>query len=119
MKKITQLLFLLLISSGVFGQDLKGKWNGSLSVQGNQYRIVFHVDQKNNQYTATMDSPDQDSKDVPVTAISFNSPNVKFEISNIGMSYEGDLSDNRITGLWKQAGQSFPLVMSKENVSKE
>jgi len=60
-----------------------------------------------------MDSPDQNVSGIPVTTVNFNYPDIKFEISNLGVIYEGTLSDNRITGKWKQSGQTFSLALSK------
>lgn len=119
MKTLAQTIFLILMSSTVLSQDLTGQWEGTLQVQGTQFRIVFHVIKTDNQYKSTMDSPDQQVNGIPVTATNFSYPDVKFEISNIGMVYEGTLSDNRITGEWMQSGQSFLLVLSKtEDVLK-
>jgi uncharacterized protein len=115
MKTFAQTVFLILNSFVLYGQDLKGQWNGTLNVQGNEFRIVFNIAKNDAQYTATMDSPDQNTSGIPVTTVNFNSPNVKFEISTLGMVYEGILSDNKITGKWMQAGQSFPLALIKSN----
>ena len=113
MKNLIQIFAAVMLMAFNYGsQDIKGQWNGALSIQGAEYRIVFHVTKGEKRYDATMDSPDQNASGIPVTAVSFDYPNVKFEISNIGMIYEGTLSDNLITGLWKQAGRQFPLVLT-------
>ncbi|MBI1769941.1 MAG: hypothetical protein HYR67_16365 [Bacteroidetes bacterium] len=120
MKTLAQMIVLILMSSTLYGQDIKGQWNGVINIQGSDYRIVFHISKTDKQYKATLDSPDQNATGIPVTTVSLNNPNVKFEISNIGMVYEGILSDNSITGKWTQAGQAFPLVLLKtENLLDE
>lgn len=111
---IQSIMLIFLMSSTVHSQDLKGQWDGTLNVQGTQLRIVFHAIKTDSQYNATMDSPDQHVSGVPVTATNFSYPDVRFEISNIGLVYEGTMSDNRITGKWLQASQSFSLVLSKK-----
>ena len=113
MKKLAHVIFLIILSSTLYSQDLAGQWNGTLHVQGNEFRIVFHIVKTDNQYTATMDSLDQNTSGIPVSVVNFDPPNVKLEITGIGMVYEGTLSDNKITGKWMQAGQSFPLVLIK------
>jgi len=113
MKALVQLFFFVLISSAMYGQDVKGEWSGALFVQGTSFRIVFHIAKEADQYKATMDSPDQNTSGVPVTSVSFNYPNIKLEILPIGMVYEGTMTDNQITGKWMQAGQIFPLILSK------
>ena len=120
MKILAPVIYVLLMSSALCSQDLKGQWNGTLHVQGTQFRIVFHVTKADNHYKATMDSPDQYVSGLPVITTSFSYPDVKFEIPTIGLVYEGTLSDDSITGKWMQAGQSFPLVLEKtENQSEE
>ena len=113
MKTLVQLFFFVLVSSAIYGQDVKGEWSGALHVQGTSFRIVFHVDKEADHYTATMDSPDQNTNGISVTSVSFNSPNIKLEIVPIGMVYEGTMTDNQITGKWMQAGQTFPLILLK------
>ena len=120
MKTLVQLFFCVLISSTLYGQDVKGEWSGALHVHGASFRIVFHVAKEDNQYKATMDSPDQNTNGIPVTSVSFNHPNIKLEILPIGMVYEGTMTDNQITGKWMQAGQTFPLILLKtESPSRE
>jgi uncharacterized protein len=104
----------LLLPFAMEGQDLKGQWNGALQVQGTELRLVFHITMKDSLYSATLDSPDQHASGIKVTAVDFNYPNVKVEISTLGVVYEGTLSGNRITGVWRQSGQTFPLVFIKE-----
>ena len=111
-----QLIFVALISTSLYSQDIKGQWNGTLQVQGIQLRIIFHVDKIENEYKTTLDSPDQNANGIPVTVTYFNSPNVKFEIPNIGMVYEGTLADNTVTGKWMQSDQTFPVVLTKTEI---
>jgi uncharacterized protein len=120
MKTLVQMLFLVLMSAAFYDEDLAGDWNGTLNVPGAQLRLVFHVTKTDNGYKTSMDSPDQNVSGIPVTTTDFTYPNVKFQISNLGVVYEGTLSNNRITGKWMQSGQTFPLVLSKtEALPKE
>ena len=114
-----QATLFMLMTSIVYGQDIVGQWNGTLSVQGNQLRIVFHVNKANGQYEATLDTPDQNANDMEVTAASFSYPNVKFVISGLGAVYEGTLSDKSITGKWVQSGTALFLVLVKKEDSSE
>jgi hypothetical protein len=113
MKTITQTILLMLMTAASYGQDLTGHWNGALNVQGTQLRVIIHVTKSANQYEATLDSPDQNVSGIKVTTANFSYPNVKFEISNMGVVYEGVMSDQGITGKWSQSGTSLFLVLSK------
>lgn len=112
-----QTIALMLMTCIIYGQDITGQWNGALSVQGNQIRIIFHVKKTNSQYEAILDSPDQNASGIKVTAIEFGYPNVKFEISGLDAVYEGTLSGKNISGKWVQSGTALFLALVKKEDS--
>jgi hypothetical protein len=118
MKTLALMICVFLISSAFYSEDLKGDWNGTLVIPGGQLRLVFHVIKTDDGYKTTMDSPDQNVSGIPVTTTSFNNPNVKFEISNLGVVYEGTLTDKGITGKWMQSGQTLPFDLSRTGEAK-
>ena len=104
----------------MYGQDITGQWNGKLNVQGTQLRLVFNITQSDKGYSSSMDSPDQGAKGISVTSTIYENSILKFEISNAGIQYEGLLDkENIFVGTLKQAGQSFPLDLTKEKLEKE
>jgi uncharacterized protein len=113
MKVLAKTIFLILVASAMYGQELTGHWNGTLDVQGTKLRVIFHVIKTNDEIKATMDSPDQNASGIPVTKVDFNIPNLTFKISNLDMVYEGVLSGNLIKGRWVQSGQTFLLDLFK------
>jgi pimeloyl-ACP methyl ester carboxylesterase len=119
MKTIFIFIITLLTSFIASAQDISGKWNGALKVQGTQLRLVFNVTKSDKGYSATMDSPDQRVADIPVTSTTFENPKVKFEITNAGIIYSGELKDGEIVGTFKQSGQEFPLNLSRKTIEKE
>jgi pimeloyl-ACP methyl ester carboxylesterase len=119
MKTISILIITLLTSFTVTAQDITGKWNGALKIQGTQLRLAFNVTKSNDGYSATMDSPDQRVADIPVTNTTFENSKIKFEIANAGIVYIGELIDNEIVGTFKQSDQEFPLNLSKKVIEKE
>jgi len=120
MKKLTIILLTVLIGFTAFGQDITGKWNGILKVQGTQLRLVFNISQTDNAYNATMDSPDQGAFGIPVTSVSYENSILKLEILTAGIQYEGILEKgNTVVGTFKQRGQSFPLNLTKGKVETE
>ena len=82
MKKIVLILFTILTALSVNAQDISGKWNGILEVQGTQLRLVFNISQTEKGYSSTMDSPDQGAKGIPVTSISYENQTLKLEVSS-------------------------------------
>jgi fermentation-respiration switch protein FrsA (DUF1100 family) len=120
-KKILLLQFTLIFSFfTLWGQDITGEWNGVLKVQGIQLRLVFNISRSGDGYSATMDSPDQNAKGIPVSTVIYEHPILKLSIENIGIKYNGSLdNDGNITGTFMQAGQSFPLNLTQETIEKE
>ncbi len=119
MKKATMILALLLAVPGVFGQDITGQWNGVLKVNGTQLRLVFNISKSGAVYSATMDSPDQGARGIPVTSTTFENSKLNIVITNLKMEYSGELKGNAITGIFKQNGLELPMDLSREEVQKQ
>jgi hypothetical protein len=114
---------LLLIPIGVFAQQsIEGIWQGVLKVQSSELRIVFKISPTpEGKLTATLDSPDQGAKDIPVSDVAFENGNVKIEVKSIFGAYTGKLeSDNAtITGEWKQGAAALPLILKRTEKAPE
>ncbi|MEO6682546.1 MAG: alpha/beta fold hydrolase [Ginsengibacter sp.] len=113
-------LFLITIftSASLIAQDFTGQWNGVLKVQGSQLRLVFHVTKTDQGYSATMDSPDQGAKGIPIANTVFEYPKVNFEIPVAGIQYTGELKGSEIVGTFKQGGLEIPMNLSREEIKK-
>lgn len=119
MKTLLILVFAFLTSYPMNAQDITGQWNGALKIQGIQLRIIFHISKTDSGYIATMDSPDQNARGIPVTSTSFENSKLKLEIRNLGFEYDGEFEGSIITGTLKQNGQEFPLNLSREKIEKQ
>lgn len=104
----------------MMGQEISGKWNGVLKVQGTQLRVSFNVTPTENGYKATMDSPDQKVTGIPIEKTTFENSILKLELPNAQISYLGTLNkDNIIEGTFTQGGQSFEMNLSKDVIQKQ
>ncbi len=115
------LLFgVVFMTFGALAQDITGEWNGVLSVQGMKLRLVFHVSKTDAGYTATMDSPDQGAKGIPMTSARFENNVMTLEHNLAQIVYAGkvDATDS-IAGKFMQAGQSFPLTLRRKATAFE
>lgn len=120
MRKLAFTIMLGLSALVMFGQDVTGQWNGILKVPGAQLRLVFHVEKTETGYASTMDSPDQGANGLPVETTTFADATIRFTIPAAGIEYEGVLgSDGVIAGNFKQAGQLFPMNLTREVIEKE
>ena len=50
----------------VNAQSVTGDWQGKLSYEGVELRVVFHITGQSGNFQTTMDSPDQDATGIPV-----------------------------------------------------
>ncbi|UWX54861.1 alpha/beta hydrolase [Maribacter litopenaei] len=120
MKTLPTVLILFITAFTVTAQDITGDWHGMLKVQGIQLRVVFHIQDGEEGYSATMDSPDQGAKDIPVTSTTFENQVLHINMPNLGIVYEGTLNEEgTITGDFNQFGQIMPLELSREVAQKE
>ena len=100
-------------------QDITGKWNGILSAQGMELRLVFHISRVDSTYDAKMDSPDQKAFGIPVSATHFKNSTLHIEIAKLGVRYQGQYGSNGIEGIFYQSGQSFPLNLTRNLIKKK
>lgn len=119
MKKLDTTVILFLFSFSLFAQNIEGKWQGLLKVQGTELTIVFNISQQNDSLVATMDSPDQGAFGLDVQEVSFENDQLILGMNMPPIQYEGILkSDGEINGVFKQGGGELPLVLSKNEVKK-
>lgn len=113
MKTFSILLLALVTSINLTAQDISGQWNGALKVQGIQLRLVINISKTADGYSATMDSPDQGVKGIPIAQTTFENSILKFAIPSATIEYIGELSEDEFTGTFKQNGQEFPMNLSR------
>ncbi len=120
MKKTALILFTILATLSIFGQDITGQWHGVLKVQGIQLRIVFNITQTDNSYRSTMDSPDQGAKGIPVRTTNYENSILELQLPSAGIKYEGILNkENAFVGTFNQGGQEFPMNLTRKAIEKE
>jgi fermentation-respiration switch protein FrsA (DUF1100 family) len=119
MKKTAFLALFLLTTLFTFAQDITGQWNGLLKVPGAQLRVVLNITKTDTGYSATMDSPDQGAKGIPVTTTSFENNKLSLAIPAGRIEYNGELKDNAVVGMFKQNGMEFPMDLSREVIEKQ
>jgi uncharacterized protein len=96
--------------------DVVGTWEGTLAVTaGMQLQIVFQITEApDGSLQATMDSPDQAARGIPVASITYGHGHLVLEVTAVGGRYEGHLeAPDRLEGTWMQGGASFPLGLAR------
>ncbi len=102
-------------SQGIPGEGLEGFWQGSLKISAFELRLLFKLKESGEEISGTLDSIDQNVKDIPVSKATLSDQNVQIEVKSTGGTFAGVLSDDgaEIKGQWKQGGQDFPLVLKR------
>lgn len=97
-------------------KGLGGVWQGVIKIGAIELRVVLNVTAKDDgSLLATLDSPDQGAKGIPVEEVSFKDKGVNLELKTIKASFEGKLSDDgkEVAGTWKQGGSDLPLTFKR------
>lgn len=125
MKLLKSIIFLFLLLSltteeSIFAfnnneNDLVGTWLGKLKIQAIELRLVIRVEMKDGKLSALLDSPDQGTKDIPISEIKMVGDSVFVKSALIGGSYEGIFNKDSliISGTWKQGGAALPMELRK------
>jgi len=113
MKQIILLSVSLLLSMSAFSQDISGSWGGVLNASGMKLPLVINISEKEGIYSATMDSPAQGAKGIPISTVNFENTKLTFSINILRVEYEGMRQADSIVGTFKQNGMAFPLNLKK------
>jgi hypothetical protein len=102
---LTVVATLLLPLAAGAQSGIEGDWKGSFEVDGTTLRLVLHIKPApSGGLVATLDSVDQDSPNIPVSSITFESTTLKLDVAQVNGSFEGKLSKDgdEIKGHWTE-----------------
>jgi len=95
--------------------DLTGHWKGALEVNGMKLHLAMHVGKlPNGSLTSSLDSLDQGANGIPANTVSFAAPAAHLAWASIGSTFDGKLENGKLSGKWRQGGQTFPLVFERD-----
>lgn len=112
MKQLT-LLILSFWGAQIFAQDFVGTWKGDLDVMGQKLPLVFHIQKKEKQYSATIDSPMQGALGIPVDKTEVNQDEIILTQTAMNAVFKGKIIDGALNGNFVQNGFSLALVLQK------
>lgn len=116
------LVFIFLLHGALLSaQDLNGTWNGLLEVQGLKIRLNINLEQKNGQYSGTLESPDQGVAGIPLSKVTVVNNALEFSVDAAGITYSGTLDREvgRIEGVFIQGGQRLPLAFQRQGMTAQ
>lgn len=100
------------IAAPVQAQDVQGYWEGTLDAGTVQLPIGVNIErQDDGSLSGTLDSPSQNSFDIPLDNVEASETTLSFTVPAVGGSYraEWDAPTESWIGLWTQGGQSLSL----------
>ena len=115
MKTTMMCVVLCLVAVSASAQSVAGDWQGTLKFGPGELRLVLHITENGADLAGTIDSPDQNVKGIPVSAMSRKGNALKLDLMSIQGGYEGtvDAGATSIKGTWTQLGMSAPLDWSR------
>jgi pimeloyl-ACP methyl ester carboxylesterase len=116
MKKNLTILTLLL-NFLCFAQDITGAWNGSLNLPQGELPLIINISKSGSSYSATMDSPKQGAKDIPV-AIAFEDNNLHITLPAANFDYKATYVNNVFNGTLNQNGNTYKLDLKRGETAK-
>jgi uncharacterized protein len=102
-------------SAAAQASPITGSWSGELTIPGGTpLPLVFHITQEGDGLAATMDSPMQGARGIPVDTVRFADGTVTMRLLAIAGSYTGRLAgENLLEGEWQQGPGSLPLTLRR------
>lgn len=113
LKKILFLYLVLLLSINSTAQEISGSWTGILEIQGTELPLILNFTKSETSYKATLDSPKQGAKDIPVDEVIFSNKKLTVKINAFAIEYIGEWKSNKeILGTFKQGNFSAPMNLT-------
>lgn len=102
--------------------SISGDWEGAINIQGQQLKVVFHIEGESGNYSGTLDIPQQGATGLNLTRTEQKADSVFFTFftGQGNGDFEGILeSDSLIKGIYKQSTAAFPFEVEKQRSSEE
>lgn len=106
--------FLVLgFNSFIQAQSYEGHWLGQLEISGVALPLVFHITKEKDSYKGTMDSPQQNAFDFPAKEVKVDENGITFDLSAMGIMYQGKSINDTLKGKFSQGGKTYDLDLTR------
>lgn len=112
------ILFIIMMMKFSFAQAnvVAGDWHGKLEIQAGFFLpLVLHLVNDEEQWQATLDSPEQGAFGINGIVDSATSTSIQLRFPTINASYSAQLKDGRLTGRFSQGGGTLPLTLTRQS----
>lgn len=116
--RFTFLLFMCFAAVNVMA--LSGKWRGNLKLGPTKLPVVLSfIEDPAGNTTATMDSPRQNAKDIPLEVMYLSTDSLSVESKSLGATFAARINGDKIKGSFVQNGLRLPLTLMPEKPLSE
>lgn len=122
MNRMFRILSVFLLTTGTVTAStaFTGRWRGEIDMQVAKLPLVFNFSEiADGKTIATMDSPQQNAKDIPLDVLYCSQDSISLQCRMIGAIYSGTVSKGKINGIFSQHGRKFPLSLTPEESLSE
>lgn len=108
-KRISLCLALLAFAGLAIAQtgSLSGSWHGTLSTGAGSLRLIFNIEEVEDNYTASIVSVDQGGAVIPVV-IKVDGGSIQFTNAQLDIDYQAEVNGSEMVGTFKQLGNEIP-----------
>ncbi len=107
------------VSSAQADESLQGDWQGAISIMGQELGIAAHFTGEGPALAVTLDIPAQNAMGLPMQNVSYQHPNVHFEIPGAAVAvFEGTVEGDRISGDYLQSGLKGTFTLQKQSAAE-
>lgn len=103
-------------SSAAVAGEFEGDWEGAVETPNGPVRLTVHFrNQADKTVKATLDNPDQNAVDLPLSDVVQKGSGIEFRLRMVNGGYKGTMNKEatQLTGEWSQGGASVPLNLKK------
>ncbi|WP_267740582.1 S9 family peptidase [Myroides injenensis] len=94
-------------------ENIIGSWKALLQLEGMEVEMLLYFKNVNNTIEVTADLPKLGVSGIEGSHVSLDENKVKFAITQLGMSFIGEIKNEAIEGVIKQADQELPIQFIK------
>ena len=114
MRRLFALLLIAMAPALLMAQPIDGTWHGKLRTGQVELDLVFRFGQP-----ATIDSPNQGAKGIPMEVEEQTDSRIKVRVASIGAAYEAELKGDVLVGTFTQMGSSFALMLERGELHRD
>ena len=109
------ILIILFFNSSVAQNTIDGRWEGSISIMETNLEIIVSIETVNDSLTGTIDIPQQNASNLPLSNIRYDFPKISFvlEVPNGNAEFDGEIIQDTVKGSFLQSGVKGTFYLTR------